>query len=152
MSQLVTKVSSSLIVPTLENNRRFIYVLTEKDGKWGLPAGKLNPFEHPERAGIRETYEEIQAQVVINSLIGIWNFKSEHQSSIINFVYEATIVDRLPRAIRKEGILDLQDFNIGDLRKLYEAGELRAGKANLEPIEEYLAGTRFPRTLVHSLA
>jgi 8-oxo-dGTP pyrophosphatase MutT (NUDIX family) len=142
------KDTASVVIPYREG---FIYVKTAKDAKWGLPGGKLDPFE-PIHVGLpRETKQETNLEILLLHLLGIWDFKSESGSSITNRVFAGKVVEGEPKIIRPNEILELGIFSLSKIRELYRNGEIRAGRANLEPVEEYILGTNYPLSIIHTL-
>ncbi len=140
-SLLPTRVTSSVIIPSLTDLNKFMYVLTTKDKKWGFPAGKLHAFEHPLDGAVREVTEETGLITIIKGLVGVWPFRSVSGNPIVNFVYVGEIIDGTPIAQHKEGISDVRAYTLGEVRELYKGGNLR-GRANIEPLEEFLRNGR----------
>jgi 8-oxo-dGTP pyrophosphatase MutT (NUDIX family) len=140
----------SAVIP-YENG--FVYVHTSKDDKWGLPGGKIELFEEINCALSREIKEETGLDILLenDSFLGIWDFKSERESCVSNKVFYGKIfggnlIENKPNEIKEIKILTL-----GEIRKFYNDGKIRAGRANLEPVEEFLRGTRYPVNLIHTL-
>ena len=52
---------------------------------------------------------------------------------------------------RPTEILDIKVLNLGEIRELYRKGELRAGRANLEPVESYLRKEKYSLDLIKTL-
>ena len=143
--EITTRITTSLIVPfPTPRDKKFIYVLNAKDGKWSPPAGKINLFESFPQAGIREMAEETQSQVIIEYLIGVYYFRSEHGTPVINFSYATRPINGVPRPVRAENIEDIGVFDLATLRQLEREGKIRAGRVNVEQVEDYLAGKRLP--------
>ena len=147
------RLASSVLLPSpIEREKnKFIYVKTKKDGKWGLPAGKINPFENPMQAGQREVLEEIGSSVILENFIGVYCFESERKNPVINLVYFGRIQEGLPKFKIKEGIEEVKECTYSDVVEMYRKRELRAGNANLDPLTSHLRGTSFPLDVVVSL-
>jgi len=138
----------SVVIPYEEG---YIYVKTAKDGKLGLPGGKIDPFEDVEVAAPREVSEEIGAEIVIHDFVGSWFFKSDRGSSVINLVYSGKIVEGKPHIIRPNEIKEIKSLKLSEIRALYKKGKIRAGAANIRPVERYLSGVSFPLNTVECL-
>ncbi|MCH8945881.1 MAG: NUDIX domain-containing protein [Nanoarchaeota archaeon] len=142
-----TKLASSVIVPLDDG---IFLVKTAKDGKYGLPGGKVNYLESVVYASQREVKEETGLDVVITGIVGFYQFQSERGNMIFHSVFSSKLITR-PGEINdslsfEEGkILDVDDFSLRKIREFYEEGALRyPGEATLESIEDYFRGRRFP--------
>lgn len=49
-----------------------LLVRSADDGAWGIPGGLVEPFERPEEAAVRETWEETGLQVELQELLGVF--------------------------------------------------------------------------------
>jgi len=148
------KTAVSAVIPYSDGIKNgFVYVLNLKEGKWGLPGGKLELFEKILCASSREIKEETGLDVLFdsNSFLGIWYFKSERGSCINNTVFCGKVVGGKVENTHPKEIGKIEILTLGEIRELYHAEKIRAGRANLEPVEEYLRGTRYPISLVHTL-
>jgi 8-oxo-dGTP pyrophosphatase MutT (NUDIX family) len=148
------KTTASAVIPYNDGVKEgFVYVYTSKDDEWGLPGGKIELFEEINCALSREVKEETGLDILleVNSLLGIWDFKSERGSCVNNKVFYTKVIggkliEKKPNEIEKINI-----FTLGEIREFYQQGKIRAGRANLEPVEEYLRGIRYPLNLIHTL-
>ena len=131
----------------------FVYVFPTKDKKWGLPGGKIEVFEPTSDAFSREIAEETGLEVVLqkDSLLGIWDFRSEQGNCVTNKVFYCKVVGGKLGLTRPQEISQIETFNLKRIRELYRSGKIRAGRANLEPVERYIAGERYPISLIHTL-
>ncbi len=68
----------------LDRKKRYLALQMVKDGKWGLPAGKVEHREHDKKALEREMREEIGSEITILYPIGIYRFISDRGNDIIN--------------------------------------------------------------------
>ncbi len=137
------RLTSSLVIPQASDSL-FWYVLNKKDGKWGLPGGKVELFEHLPNAGAREAQEELGCMALTQYHIGTYYFRSEHGNPVINFVYAATLSGGAPHADLQSNILEVKAFSLSELEDLLRRGSLRANEANLAPVQDYLRGNKFP--------
>ena len=148
------KTTASAVIPYSDGVKEgFVYVYTLKDKKWGLPGGKVGLFEEINCALSREVKEETGLDILLNSdsFLGIWDFKSERESCVTNRVFYGKVIGGKLIESKKNEIEDIKILNLGEIRTLYEEGKIRAGRANLEPVEEYLRGIRHPLNLIHTL-
>jgi len=148
MSDNFIKVVTSVIVP---RDEKFVFVKTKKDGKYGLPGGKVDPFEDFRVAAPREVEEETGLVVVLQNLIGLFYHRSEKDNPILNTVYSSKLIEGTPRIIRPDEIEEIVDLSLGKIREFYEEGKLRSGIANLMPVEEYLRGKTLPLSTIRYL-
>lgn len=49
-----------------------LLVRSADDGAWGIPGGLVEPFEGPEEAALRETWEETGLKVELQGLLGVF--------------------------------------------------------------------------------
>lgn len=131
--------------------------LIEKDGKyllvqelkkkcymqWNLPLGHLDAGETITEGAIRETKEETGYDVKLTGLVDIQNhYGSEYV--FIKFTYRGEIIGGDPSEIQTDEINGVEWFSHDELKKMLEAGKLRAGKATLRSIEAYEKGNFLP--------
>ena len=62
-------------------------------GLWCLPGGFVNDNEDPARAAVRECMEEINAEVELTGLLGVYHIPKTTASSIIGIAYRGRVVD-----------------------------------------------------------
>jgi len=148
------KPTASVVIPYKnEEKNGFIYVFNLKDNKWGLPGGKLELFEEISIALSREVKEETGLEILLGkkSLLGYWYFKSEKGNSICNAVFYGEVIGGKLEITELDKIGAVEVLTIAEIRNLYREGKIRAGRANFEPIEEYLKGTKHSFDLIHTL-
>ena len=66
-------------------------------GKWALPSGFIELHEPPEKAALRELYEETGVRGKIIDLIGIYSRSGSFYKSLISVFYLATVIRGKPR-------------------------------------------------------
>ena len=148
MSDNHIMVVTSVIVPYEE---KFVYVKSRKDGKYGLPGGKVEPFEDIRIAAPREVEEETGLVIVLENLIGLFYNRSERGNPILNTVYSSKVIEGIPRIIRPDEIEEIVCLSLGEIREFYREKKLRSGVANLMPVEEYLRGKSLPLSTIKYL-
>jgi len=141
----IIKAVTSVILPW---EKGYVYVKTMKDGKYGLPAGKIDPFEDMEVAGVREVAEEIGCEAVLDNFVGLFFFKSDRGSSVINLVYGGRIVEGTPLVVKPKEIGEIIYPTLAEVRSMYRRGNIRSGLANVRPLERYIADSIFPLSAV----
>jgi len=62
-------------------------------GLWCLPGGFVNDDEDPARAAVRECMEEINAEVELTGLLGVYHVPKTTASSIIGIAYRGKVAD-----------------------------------------------------------
>lgn len=62
-------------------------------GEWCLPGGFVNDNEDPAAAAIRECREEINVEVELTALLGVYHVAKTTSSSIVGIAYRGRIVD-----------------------------------------------------------
>ncbi len=148
MDKNYIKTVASVVLPFEDG---FIYVRTAKDNKWGFPGGNLDLFEEINMGLAREVKEEINLEILLNSFLGVWDFKSDRGNSVSNRVFYGKIIEGEMKIIRPKEILEIRKLSLSEIRELYRKQELRGGRANVEPVEEFIRGVRYPLNIVHTL-
>lgn len=62
-------------------------------GLWCLPGGFVNDDEDPAAAAVRECAEEINAEVELTGLLGVYHIGKTTASSIVGIAYRGRLVD-----------------------------------------------------------
>ena len=97
----------------LQHDESFLLLKRAKEPNKGMytpVGGKLDPFENPLDAAIRETYEETEIQLDSMKYGGVLTESSPTSYNWIGFVYLAKI-DRIPPPPCNEGLLEWIPFN-----------------------------------------
>ena len=120
----------------------FLFVKTKKDNKYGLPGGKVNPFEDLRIAIPREVAEETGLEIVLKHIIGFYYNKSARGHPIFNTAYFGIIVEGKPEITEKNKIEEIRFFSLKEIRKLYRKGKLR-NIGSLKAVEDHLQGKKY---------
>jgi ADP-ribose pyrophosphatase YjhB (NUDIX family) len=86
-------------------------------GLWCLPGGFVNDDESPAAAAVRECREEINAQVELTALLGLYHIGKTTASSIVGIAYVGRIVDGSTISPGPE-MLEVRVFATGALPEL----------------------------------
>ena len=146
MSDNFIRVVTSVIVL---RDEKYVFVKTRKDGKYGLPSGKVDPFEDFRVAAPREVKEETGLVVVLQNLIGLFYNRSERDNPILNVVYSSKLIEGTQRIIRPNEIEEIVNLSFGEIREFYEERKLRFGV--MMSVEEYLIGKTLPLSTIRYL-
>jgi ADP-ribose pyrophosphatase YjhB (NUDIX family) len=112
----------------------------EKEYKWGPPAGKAKPGEHPITTAIREAKEEIGVVIKPEDVVGI--FENEETSGIA-IVFRAKIVSGTITPQTGE-ILEARFFSIGEIEGLIRDKKLYKPEYNIPAFENWMNGVSSP--------
>ena len=144
-------VAASLVLPySVGSKDGYVYVRTAKDGLWGLPGGKLEPFENDVSGVLRELREETGLVAEVVNFLGLWDLKSVRDSSVCNRIYSGKVVGGDLKRVRFKEILDVDVFSLDEVRKLNDYGILRPWQANLDSVGCYERGEVYPLSVVKS--
>lgn len=142
------------VAAVIERNGRFLLVEEEtpEGVRLNQPAGHLDPGETPVDGAIRETLEETACELVPSALLGIYMARSASAReaapvTYLRFAFIGTVGDAEPG----------RPLDTGILRTLWlTADEVRARTPThrsplvMKCIDDYLAGQRFPLSLVYA--
>ncbi len=140
------------VATVVEDDGRFLFVEERIRGELVLnqPAGHLDPGEGLVEAAVRETLEETAWRVEARALVGVHQWRSPGDGvEFVRFTFAA-----VPVGEERGRALDT-----GIERALWlRRGEVAAQPARprsplvLHTLDDYLAGARWPLSLVHRLA
>ena len=99
-------------------------------GWWGIPAGFLQPGEHPAEGAAREVLEETGLRVAIGDLVGTYvDVYGEERRYTLNMYYMAGVVDGEPRA--GDDAVAIEWFSLGVLPEKVAFANCRQAIADL---------------------
>ena len=113
------------------------------------PAGHLEPDESLQDAAIRETLEETGWQVRLTAFVGAYQWKAETGRHYLRFAFVGEPVSHDPERELDDGILRALWLSPAELQ-----GEAERHRSPLvwRAAADFLAGRRFPLSLVNHLA
>lgn len=139
------------VAAIVEDNGKFLLVeeTTDRGNRFNQPAGHLEDNESLIEAVVRETLEETAYTFEPTSLLGVYQWKHEHNdTTYLRFAYIGNVSNHQP-------LLGLDD---GIIRTVWMSAEEMRNNANLmrSPqvltcIEDYLSGRHFPLSVVTHL-
>jgi 8-oxo-dGTP pyrophosphatase MutT (NUDIX family) len=130
------------------------FLLVEEDTAEGLklnnPAGHLEPGESPEQGVVREALEETACAFTPQCVVGVYLSRFQRPSTgedvtYLRLAYAGTAGEPDPARTLDEGIVRTLWMTLDELRASRERH--RSGLV-LTCIEDYLAGKRYPLSLV----
>ena len=137
MKERLPRATVSIIVP---KRGRILYVRDTKYNLWGLPGGKVEFGESFEHAASRELKEETGLRGKMHAAIGTYQFTSNGGNHIINTVFLCSEYKGVIEIMQPNEIKSIRFFTYDELKQLKRQGEIRAGTANLMPVEDYRKG------------
>jgi 8-oxo-dGTP pyrophosphatase MutT (NUDIX family) len=143
---------SLTVAAIIEKEGRFLFV-EERSEFGGLvinqPAGHVEPLESVEQAVIRETYEETAWGFLPESLVSIYLWTEPvSRRSYLRVCFTGQLAEHDPSLQLDEGIVRTLWLSRDEL--LQESARLRSPMV-LRGIEDYLAGVRYPLSILQTL-
>lgn len=117
-----------------------------KGNKWGPPAGGMVAYEDPIMAALRETKEEIDTEVELLNLIGIYTVVRGENASGVGFVFRGKIRGEIRLA--KGEIMSFHYFSPEKIQELIEKDLIYKPEYNLPAINDWLDGRLFPLEII----
>lgn len=149
MSQCQWKPHVTVAAIVFEKNH-FLLVeeLTERGNRFNQPAGHLEDNESLIQAVIRECNEEAAYTFTPKRLLGIYQWKHEHNdTTYLRFAYIGDVSNHKPNQKLDKGIVRTVWMNISDMRKNLHL--LRSPQV-LKCAEDYLLEFSYPLdTVIH---
>ncbi|HEY8941179.1 MAG TPA: NUDIX hydrolase [Cellvibrio sp.] len=136
------------VATIVERDKRFLMVYEESDGKkvYNQPAGHLDPNETLHEAAIRETLEETGWNIQLTGVVGVNLYTAPANG--ITYLRTTFIADALSHDASRPldtGIIEAVWLTY---EQLLERKEQLRSPMTLQIIDDYLAGRRFPLSVV----
>ena len=113
------------------------------------PGGHIEAGESPEQAAKREVLEESGCQISITGLLGVYLWiQPQTRQNFLRIVYVADLVSENPKRTIDEVVYAVHWYTARDIRR--RERDLRSPIV-LRSVEDYLAGTRQPKTLLANI-
>ncbi len=136
------------VATIIERDNRFLMVFEESDGKlvYNQPAGHLDPNETLHEAAIRETLEETGWTIKLTGVVGA-NLYTAPSNGITYFrtTFIGEAISHDANRLLDAGIIEAVWLTYEEL--LERKSQLRS-PMTLQIVDEYLAGRRFPLSVV----
>lgn len=139
------------VASVIENEGRFLLVEELVSGRKVVnqPAGHLEPDETLLEAAIRETFEETAWQFTPDAICGIYQWTNTAKDiTFLRFAFCGSVSSHQPERSLDEGIL--QTLWLTRDQIVAKGAQLRSPMV-LRCIDDYLAGNRYPLSLVDRL-
>lgn len=140
------------VATVVEDGGRFLFVEERIRGQLVLnqPAGHLDPGEDLVDAAVRETLEETAWRVAPRALVAIHQWRSPLDGAeFVRFTFAADPVAHEPGRALDAGIERAVWLRLDELES--QAARPRSPLVR-RAVEDYLAGARWPLSVVHRLA
>lgn len=138
------------VATVIEVEKRFLLVEEKSEGVivFNQPAGHVDPGEDVLTAAIRETLEETAWQVTLESIIGLYQYTSlTSQITYLRICFCGHTVHHESQRPLDKGILQAVWLTRAEIAR---KNNLRSPMV-LRCIDDYLAGQRYPLTLITNL-
>lgn len=142
------------VAAIMERDGRFLLVEEHtRDGlKLNNPAGHLDPGESPQDGCVREALEETAHAFTPTALVGVYlnRFTKTHTHddlTYMRFAFSGTVGTHHAERVLDTGIVRAVWMTADEIRA---CPERHRSPLLLRSLEDYLAGQRFPLSLVHT--
>jgi 8-oxo-dGTP pyrophosphatase MutT (NUDIX family) len=136
------------VATIIETDGHFLMVEEQTDGQvvFNQPAGHLEPDESLIEAAIRETLEETRWAVSIQRFLGLYHHYSKANSiSYIRSCFIGKAIEENPTLSLDQDIIAVHWLTIDEIKAL---GSRLRSPIVLKVLEDYLAGTSYPLSLL----
>lgn len=137
----------------IERGGQFLMVEEEIDGRivWNQPAGHLDPGESLVAAVRRETLEETGWTFTPCALVGVYRWAhADSGATYVRFVFTGELHDE-PTRQRAALDADILGTRWATVEDLLATPERLRSPLVMRAVQDYLAGHRYPLTLLHEL-
>lgn len=145
--------SVSVFLSDAQGRLLMVQDLDQYGGKWSPVAGYIDDLvgEEPEVAALREAKEEMDLEVRLDQLLGVWHYYENgvKPKMHVGYAYTGTILSGTftPQA---EEIQNWGLFSPEDIERMYREGKLKTPAYNYQGFKLWENGTKHPLTVVQS--
>lgn len=143
---------NATVAAVVEQDGKFLLVEEQtRDGlKLNNPAGHLDPGESPAEGCMRETLEETTCSFTPTALVGVYLSRQQRDTTgedttYLRFAFCGSVGAADPRLALDEGIVRTVWLTADEIRA---CPERHRSPLLLRCIDDYLAGCRYPLTLI----
>ena len=142
---------NTTVAAIVEQNGKFLLVeeTTDRGNRYNQPAGHLEDGETLIEAVIRETMEESAYEFTPEHLLGIYHWKQTHNNTTyLRFAFIGKVGVHYPVQELDDGILQAVWMDVDEMR---DKANLMRSPQVLACVEDYLAGKRYPLSIITNL-
>ncbi len=142
--RLTVSVSSAVFIEDEQGRLLLVQQAAERKGcKWGPPAGGIEPHENPIDAALREVKEELDIDIELINLLGIYSVDRGEKASGLGFVFRGKIISG--KINPKEGeINSFRFYSPQEIEDLIINDQIYKPEYNLDGIRDWTKGVSFP--------
>lgn len=149
--RLPVSVSAAVYIEDKEGRLLLLRQASETKGrKWGPPAGGALAHEDPFMTAVRETKEEIDVDIELVDVLGIYPIDRGDTASGISFVFRAKISKGEIKPNPGE-IMEWGYFSREELKKMIGNEQIYNPEYNIRAIEDWIAGNSYPLGVIKPL-
>ena len=149
--RLPVSISAAVYITDKEGKLLLLKQAAEsKGGKWGPPAGGMGAHENPLTTAKREVKEEINVDINLLNLVGIYTVDRGNDATGIGFVFRGEILSGKIK-IKEGEIADYKYFTPEEVKTLLEEGMFYKPEYNKSCVEDWLKGSSYPLGIIKEL-
>ena len=136
------------VATIVERQGKFLLVEELSNGKlvYNQPAGHLDPGETLQQAAVRETFEESGWHIKTIGVVGVSKYTAPHTGTIYyRTTFIGEVIEHDANAALDTGILQAVWLSLEEIKA--QEHKLRSPLV-LKNIEQYLAGERYPLSII----
>jgi ADP-ribose pyrophosphatase YjhB (NUDIX family) len=150
--RLPVSVSAAVFIEDAQGRLLLVQQAAEWKGKkWGPPAGGMNAHESPMDTALREVEEEIDVEVKLIDVLGVYTADRGGQATGLACVFRGEIVEGEIKP-REGEIADYRFFTPDEIEQLIAEEKLYKPEYNLAGIEDWLVGRSYPLEVIKPLS
>jgi len=149
--RLPVSVSSAVFIEDGQGRLLLLQQAAERKGhRWGPPAGGMEPHEDPMMTARRETREEVDIEVKLTDLVGIYSVDRDNNATGIGFVFRGKVVSGQITP-RQDEIMNFRFFSPTEIEDLITSDMLYTPEYNLDGIRDWIEGKSYPLEVIKHL-